>query len=150
MKMQKISLYLVMLLFLSGCAGSFGKIQFNQSLSSSYKNTLQIEEFNYYYCGRSGLPYAVIGIDKKYKFNDRVWHKINTLDDLFLKIDRLTDTHENYYKMTVADILDFKGDKIGVWFSYYNYAVVKSSQDNNIIDVLNPYNPNDSEHGIRR
>ena len=147
--MQKISLYLVMLLFLSGCAGSFGKIQLNQSLSSSYKNTLQIEEFNYYYCGRSGLPYAVIGIDKKYTFNDRVWHKINTLDDLFLKIDNLIDTHQNYYKMTVADILDPTGDKIGVWFSYYNYAVVKVSQDNNIIDVLNPYNPNDSNHDIR-
>lgn len=51
--------------------------------------------------------------------------------------------------MTVADILDSTGDKIGVWFSYYNYAVVKTSQDKNIIDVLNPYNPNDSKHGIR-
>ena len=138
-----------MLLFLSGCAGSFGKIQSNQSLSGSYKDTLQIEEFNYYYCGRSGLPYAVIGIDKKYKFNDRVWHQINTLDDLLLKIDSLIDTPQNYYKMTVADILDTAGDKIGVWFSYYYYTVVKINQDDNIIDVLNPYNPNDSKHDIR-
>ena len=61
-----------MLLFLSGCTASFGKIQLNQSLSGSYKDTLQIEEFNYYYCGRSGLPYAVIGIDKKHTLNDRV------------------------------------------------------------------------------
>ncbi len=139
MKMQKISLYLVMLLFLSGCAGSSGKIQSNQSLSSSYRNTMQIEEYNYYYSGRSGLPYAVIGIDKKFKFNDRVWHKINTLDDLFLEIDRLANSPEDYYKMTVADILDLKGDKIGVWFSYYNYAVITISLDNSIIDVLNPY-----------
>ncbi len=95
------------------------------------------------------MPYAVIGIDKKYKFNDRVWHKINTLDDLLLKIDNLADTPQNYYKMTVADVLDTTDNKIGVWFSYYNYTVVKASQDNNIIDVLNPYNPNDSKHGIR-
>jgi hypothetical protein len=149
MKIQKISLYLVMLLFLSGCTGSFGKIQLNQYLSSSYKDTLQIEEFNYYYCGRSGLPYAVIGIDKKYKFNDRVWHKINTLDDLFLNIENVADSPENYYKMTVADILDTTGDKIGVWFSYYYYTVVKVNQDNNIIDVLNPYNPNDSKYDTR-
>lgn len=137
--MQKISLYLVMLLFLSGCTGSFGKIQLNQSLSSSYKDTLQIEEFNYYYCGRSGLPYAVIGIDKKYKFNDRVWHKINTLDDLLLKIDNLADTPKNYYKMTVADILDPTGNKIGVWFSYFHHTVVTINQDKKIIDVLNPH-----------
>ncbi len=137
--MQKISLYLVMLLFLSGCAGSSGKIQFNESLSSSYKNTLQIEEFNYYYSGRSGLPYAVIGIDKKYKFNDRVWHKINTLDDLFLEIYRLADTPQDYYKMTVADILDPTGNKIGVWFSYFHHTVVTINQDKKIIDVLNPY-----------
>jgi hypothetical protein len=137
--MQKISLYLVMLLFLSGCAGSSGKIQFNESLSSSYRNTLRIEEFNYYYIGRSGLPYAVIGIDKKYKFNDRVWHKINTLDDLLLEIYRLADTPQDYYKMTVADILDPTGDKIGVWFSYYHHTVVTINQDKKIIDVLNPY-----------
>jgi hypothetical protein len=137
-KMQKISLYLVMLLFLSGCAGSSGKIQFNESLSSSYRNTLRIEEFNYYYIGRSGLPYAVIGIDKKYKFNDRIWHKINTLDDLLLEIYRLADTPQHYYKMTVADILDPTGDKIGVWFSYFHHTVVTISQDKKIIDVLNP------------
>ena len=137
--MQKISVYLVMLLFLSGCAGSSGKIQFNESLYSSYRDTLQIEEFNYYYIGRSGLPYAVIGIDKKYKFNDRVWHKINTLDDLFLEIYRLADTPQDYYKMTVADILDPTGNKIGVWFSYYHHTVVTINQDKKIIDVLNPY-----------
>jgi len=141
-KIQHVTLYIIMLVILSGCTGSFGRIQLNQSLSDSYKNTLQIEEFSYYYCGRSGLPYAVIGIDKKYKFNDRLWHKINTLDDLFLKINNLTDTPDNSYKMTVADILDHTGDKIGVWFSYYHHTVVKISQDNNIIDVLNPYNPN--------
>ena len=138
MKIQKISLCLAMLLFLSGCAGSPGKIQFNESLYNSYRNTLQIEEFNYYYTGRSGLPYAVIGIDKKYKFNDRVWYKINTLDDLLLEIYRLADTPQDYYKMTVADILDSKGDKIGVWFSYYNYTVVTINQDKKIIDVLDP------------
>ncbi len=144
MKIQKISLYFVMLLFLSGCAGSMGKIQFNQSLSGSYKDTLQIEEFNYYYCGRSGLPYAVIGIDKKYKFNDRIWNKINTLDDLLLEIYRLADTPHDYYKMTVADILDSKGDKIGVWFSYYHHTEVTINQDKKIIDVLNP-----CEHNCR-
>jgi hypothetical protein len=71
------------------------------------------------------------------------------MDDLFLKIDNLADTPENYYKMTVADILDTTGDKIGVWFSYYYYTVVKVNQDNNIIDVLNPYNPNDSKYDTR-
>ena len=144
MKIQKILLYLVMLLLLSGCAGSFGKIQLNQSLSGSYKDTLQIEEFNYYYCGRSGLPYAVIGIDKKYKFNDRIWNKINALDDLLLEIYRLADTPHDYYKMTVADILDSKGDKIGVWFSYYHHTEVTINQDKKIIDVLNP-----CEHNCR-
>ena len=142
--MQKISLYLVMLLFLSGCAGSSGKIQFNESLYNSYRNTLRIEEFNYYYIGRSGLPYAVIGIDKKYKFNDRIWNKINTLDDLLLEIYRLADTPHDYYKMTVADILDSKGDKIGVWFSYYHHTEVTINQDKKIIDVLNP-----CEHNCR-
>ncbi len=137
--MQKISLYLVMLLLLTGCAGSSGKIQFNESLSNSYRNTLQIEKYNYYYTGRSGLPYAVIGIDKKYKFNDRFWHKINTLDDLFLEIYRLADTPQDYYKMTVADILDPTGNKIGVWFSYFHHTVVTINQDKKIIDVLNPY-----------
>jgi hypothetical protein len=147
-KHQHIFLYIMIMVILSGCSGTFGKIQTNHSLSISYSDSLQVKKFNYYYCGRPSLPYAVVGIDKKYKFNDRVWYKINTPDNILSKIDHLIDTPDSSYKMIVADILDSRGNKIGIWFSYYTHTVIKISMDNKVVDVYNPYAPNDDRYSI--
>jgi hypothetical protein len=136
---------LVLLVTLAGCIENYGKIRPNPSLVEAYKTRQLLPEYQYYYCGRSRLPYAVIGIDPKYKFPDRLWYKIKTKEDVYNKIYKLMQTPWESPGVTAADILDSSGHKIGIWFSYYSTTVVKIVPETNIIEVQNPYNPNYNE-----
>ena len=145
--MKKRIIYILVLLVLqvtlTGCIENYGKITSNPALIEAYKTRQALPEYHYYYCGRSRLPYAVVGIDPKYTFSDRLWHKIETKEDVYKKIDGLMQTPLESYRVTAADILDSSGNKIGIWFSYYYTTVVKIVPETNIIEVYNPYNPND-------
>ena len=63
---------------ITGCTGMYGKIRSNPDVFQLYANRSGLPDYDYYYTGRSNLPDAVIGVDKKYKFNARLWGKIKT------------------------------------------------------------------------
>jgi len=126
---------------LVGCNAIYGKISYNPELVQWFQAKSDLPDYNYYYCGRANLPYAVIGIDQKYTFNDRLWFEIETKEEVFKKIGKLNYAPDNDHKLIGADMLDAAGQKIGIWYSFYSYAVIKQNPDN-ILDVFNPYNPN--------
>ena len=135
---------LALQIVLMGCNGNYGRLISNPALVKTFKTRQALPpEYNYYYCGRSGLPYAVVGIDPQYTFADRLWHKIETKEDVYKKIDNLIKMPLESYSLTAADILDSAGNKYGIWFSYYYTTVVKIVPETNTIEVYNPYNPND-------
>ena len=78
---------LVLQVTLTGCIENYGKIRPNPALVEAYKTRQALPEYHYYYIGRSKLPDAVVGIDPKYTFSDRLWHKIETKEDVYQKID---------------------------------------------------------------
>jgi hypothetical protein len=49
--------------------------------------------------------------------------------------------------MRAADILDPQGRRIGVWFSFYHYTPVRVDEDSGILNIFNPYDP-DEEQGL--
>lgn len=145
MKNNKTGIYfgvVIICVFLSGCTGSYGTIHFNQDLLEAYENRLPLDDYDYYYRGRPHLPYAVIGIDKTYTFDDRFWVKIDARKDVYDKISRLFDEPFGSNTLVAADITDHRGNKIGSYFSLYNYTVVKVSPEGTGVEVYNPYNPN--------
>ena len=75
-----------------GCMERYGRIKPNTDVIKLYTNRVGLPDYNYYYTGRSNLPDAVIGIDKKYKFNDRLWGKIESHGEVYKKIYNLNDT----------------------------------------------------------
>jgi hypothetical protein len=137
----------IILIFMTGCVGSFGTFQPNPGLLEQYREGSLPEDYNYYYCGRSNQPYAVVGIDKAYGFNDRVWFKIESESQVYKKIDSLSELHYNSGSLYHSDILDAVGKKIGVWFSYYQYSPVRVDPQTKVVEVFNPYNPNDDDEG---
>ncbi|MBU0463291.1 MAG: hypothetical protein KKE12_06735, partial [Proteobacteria bacterium] len=74
MKRKYITLSIIIILagFFSiiGCMELYGRIKSNPDVIKLYTNRVGLPDYNYYYTGRPNLPDAVIGIDKKYKFND--------------------------------------------------------------------------------
>jgi len=143
--MRKYYIFTVLLIIgmvaLEGCNGIYGRMAHNPELVQSFKVKSLLPDYNYYYCGRSNLPYAVIGIDKKYKFNDRVWFAIPTSEEVFDKIDKLFYAPDNDFRLIGADILDAQGNKIGIWYSFYSHTVIKQNSDGSL-DIFNPYDPN--------
>ena len=127
------------LLILPGCMQSYGRLKTNPDLTAAFKNRLELPDYNYYYCGRDNLPYAVVGIDPKYEFQDRVWHKIETKEEVYKKTDSILAWDEIWPRG--ADILDPSGNRIGIWFSYYHRTTVKVEPENKVT-VHNPYSPN--------
>ncbi len=137
-----VSIIIICLLIITGCiGGGWGRLKHNQDLMVNYKDKKLSETLNYYYCGRSSIPYAVIGIDKAYTFEGGTWFKIESPEDLYYKIGNLSDLEPNLTIMSGKDILGPDGRVIGLWFSCYNSTGVRVDEENGIVEVFNPYKP---------
>jgi hypothetical protein len=142
-----VLLFLSVSFLLSGCVGASGKLQFNPALLDQYRGGALSKTYQYYYCGRSTIPYAVVGIDDAYGFNDRLWFKIESEQAVYEKISKLSQLHIHSGPLTSSDILDGEGKKVGVWFSYYRYSHAQVDSVNRMVEVFNPYNPNEDSRG---
>ncbi len=137
-------LLILPLLILFSCTANSGRLTENPSLMELHRNQNPLPDYNYYYVGRANLPYAVIGLDKRYQFNTKGWFKIENKTDVSQKISRLDNRPGIGVSDTVfpADIQDKQGTRVGIWFSYYKSTVVTIDHDARTIVVLNPYSPN--------
>lgn len=138
---------IAILLIAQGCTGSYGRIKTNPELTAVFKNRQALPDYNYYYCGREALPYAVVGIDPQYEFKDRVWHRIESKADLYERAAGVLAWDDNWSRG--ADILDPEGNRIGIWFSYFDTTTVKVGPGN-AVAVYNPYNPNRPPFGTTK
>jgi hypothetical protein len=149
--MQKKYTLLTIIILLSGiflitgCTGMYGKIRSNPDIQKSYAKRSGLPDYDYYYTGRSNLPDAVIGVDKKYQFNARLWGKIKTHEEVFNKIYHLNYTTSGDSDLITGDILDNKGLKIGVWFSNYYQTIVKETSEG-VVEIYSPYSPDDDKY----
>lgn len=116
-------------------------VKFKQipEMGNNYKDVEIIPGYNYYYTGRSHLPYAVIGVDPAYELNSRFWNKIETKEMVIDKVDGLMPI--DWYYMSVSKILDQKGNQVGIWYSYYPYTIVRLGEAPRMT-VFSPYHPN--------
>lgn len=144
----RIFLVLMFAGVLAGCAGNYGTIRTNTALMDQYKGGALPDNYNYYYCGRSSLPYAVVGIDNTYGFSDRLWFKIESREEVYKKISNLSELHRDSTRLFTSDIFDTQGQKLGIWFSYYSYSPVLVDNETRMVEVYNPYNPNEDRWGF--
>lgn len=135
-----ITIILAGMFSIMGCMELYGKIKSNPDVQKLYTDRSGLPDYDYYYTGRSGLPDAVIGIDKKYRFNARLWSKIESHQDVYNKIYHLNYTPSGDSTLISGDIIDNNNLKIGIWFSYYHQTVVKKNSEG-MVEVYTPYNP---------
>ena len=134
-----ITLTIIFLLaVIPGCMDGYARIKSNPDLTAAFQDRQALPDYNYYYCGRENLPYAVVGIDPRYEFQDRLWTPIETKEEVYAKAAGVT-AWDNHWSRG-ADILDAEGNRIGVLFSYYDSTTVKLGPDNRVT-VYNPYSP---------
>lgn len=136
-----LAVFLVAGMVISGCAGAWGSLKINPELALGLENAALNPDYAYYYCGRSGLPYAVVGIDKAYTFEGRFWFKIDDMAEVYKKIDHLADLEAGQTIRYTKDILAKDGRVVGVYFSYYFATPVSVDEGTKQITVINPYKP---------
>jgi hypothetical protein len=146
--MTSVFLLLAAASILAGCVGNYGTIRSNTALLDQYKGAALPDNLNYSYCGRSSIPYAVVGIDNTYTFSDRFWLKIDAKQEVYKKIANLSELHRNSTRLFTSDILGPQGQKLGIWFSFYSYSPVVLNNETRMVEVYNPYNPNEDRRGF--
>ncbi|MEA1935855.1 MAG: hypothetical protein U9M96_03415 [Thermodesulfobacteriota bacterium] len=131
----------ILILSSVGCAGlisgEYGTIAPNRDVTESFENYQIDPDFNYYISGSDVYPNAVIGIDRSYTLNSKLWKKVEftpeTLKDLVgdmkAKVSELNEILHGF------NILDDKGNKIGDWYSILSARTTVKIEDHSVIII---------------
>lgn len=123
----------------AGSPGEYAVIRKDPGVKVLFKQNQLPSEYQYYYTGRSNLPYAVIGISPKYTLNSKYWYKIESQSQIIKKVKNLMPT--GFTGVSYGRILDSADNQVGLWFSEYPRTIVKFGP-NNSLKVFSPYRPN--------
>jgi hypothetical protein len=80
------------------------------------------------------MPYAIVGIDRAYHMQSRVWREVDHDTEQFKKMIFWVwdDIYVPFY-LSGAYITDPGGEKIGIWYSGIWYAAVRFEENNRIV-----------------
>ena len=128
----------------AGCASKgFGRLYLDAEVTQMFRTNSVPEYYKYYTTGRSNLPYAIIGIDPRYRVEGGLWEPVAPNTDSFASKVRFVWRPDIWEKLDPAEgawIKSPDGDKIGIWYSMYPYTTVKM-EDGNRVAILSPFNP---------
>jgi hypothetical protein len=100
----------------SGCANNYGRVVRSSEVTAAFEQGQAVGSYNYYYSGREGSPYALIGIDKAYKVPSKLWQPFVPSTEVLQR--KATFIYKNYDEAPYgAEIIDPDGQRIGVWYS---------------------------------
>jgi hypothetical protein len=136
---------LLLVFSLGGCLESWGRLKMNPAMNDGWKNRGLNPDYTYYYCGRSGLPDAVVGIDKAWTFDSRFWFRIESMDEVYDKIDHLSNLERDQNIRYAKDILAPDGRLVGTYFSYYLTTPVFVDAGTGRVVVYDPYKQEDDK-----
>jgi len=128
-----------------GCTGTWGSLKTSPELALGLEGKGLDSSLAYYYCGRSNLPYAVVGVDRAYTFTSKFWFEIKPMAKVYWKIAHLANLEPGQYQRYARHILAPGGRVVGTYFSYYHATPVLVDKEAKTVRVSNPYNP-DSRH----
>ena len=134
-------IWIVAVVILVGCGGHFGRLQPSREITALFRQDQIDTDYNYYYTGRSAIPYAVVGIKKNYVMDETFWKPVNGKREIRRLVDRLYGS--DWWRPYGAAILDPQGAPMGVWYSVYSTTRVKFGPDNRV-NVFSPYIPSRS------
>lgn len=115
----------------NGYPWSYGQIKSNPATDEAFDSHRVPMNYNYYYFGRSNMPYAIVGLDPQYNLESRLWRRVDAGTAEFKQMVEWTwwDTYNYPDTPQGKDILDPEGRKIGIWYSSARWAAVKMLDD---------------------
>jgi hypothetical protein len=130
-----------------GCAGAYPALHADNEVTRMFAANSVPETFRYYIDGRSGMPYAIIGIDPNYHLVPGSWEPVqpNTRD--FARKVLFMWQPSVWYRQDPAQgayIVSPDGQRIGIWYSQYPYTTIRLHAGNRV-EIHSPHRPTRSE-----
>jgi len=131
---------LLMVSLLAGCASNpearqnLGTLRLSSEVSQIFETYQVLPNHRYYYSGSSTKPKAIIGIDQNYSLDTRLWKEAADLNSEQLKrwVDQILGFRPPV-RTFGSSILSASGQKVGIWYSPFDYTTVKVQADNQVM-----------------
>ena len=118
----------------------YGKLERNREVTRAFETSQISPEYNYYTHGLGNIPYAIIGIDKRYQLREGLWKPVNLTPQQLRGWIRQMDIVYDGFQPYGFHILDDNGKVIGVWFSSKQWTTVILEDDDQVA-VFTPEPP---------
>jgi len=117
----------------------YGKLQRNRDVNHIFQTNKVLSTHKYYTSGQANIPYAIIGIDNKYKLRPGIWKEVELTTPLLRSwVSKMDNIYG--YPPYGSTILDDSGKQIGIWYSSKQWTTV-IIEENNEIAILAPEPP---------
>ena len=138
---------LIALSALAGCAGRNGSMRFDNGIRYKFEAAQVLPGYRYYTTGSEIDPAAIVAmrVDRPLR---GAWREIDATPALLKSLaDNMRGTR--LVGPDGAAILDDKGERIGVWYSYRQYPPPPRLLDDGGVE-LNPPGPTPDDGGLMR
>jgi hypothetical protein len=136
-----VLLLVLMVPLIIGCAGRYGHLQRDADVTSMFATNNVPQTYRYYADGRSGMPYAIIGIDPNVPFEKHYWESVDANTETFAQKVRFIwrpNGRAGHPQGQGAYILGPEGNRIGIWYSMYAHTTIVVHGDGRL-EVYSPY-----------
>jgi len=116
---------------LPGLNLKYGKLQRSRDVTKSFETPRILENHQYYSNGWGSVPYAIIAIDRKYKLRKGLWKAVEATVPLLRSWVHQMDSIYGYPPYGFQ-ILDDKGNQVGVWYSSKQWTTIVIEEGNQI------------------
>ena len=119
----------------AGCSNNYGRVVRNSDVAAAFEQGQAVDDYYYYYSGREGSPYALVGIDKTYKVPSKLWEPFVPSTEVLQR--KAAFIYKNQDEAPYgADIVDPDGQRIGVWYSRVLNVHSRIDKESKTVSVL--------------
>lgn len=112
----------------AGCAAGLSHFERSVSLSNTFEKFKLLPDHQYYYNGLPYSPTAVVAVRKGYTLTSPHWHATEATEQKLRQwIQEMLNIPGSEYNMDPngAYIFNDKGERIGAWYSVWDFPVLK-------------------------
>ena len=133
-----VVLFFMFLTILGGCAMSnYGRLESNSDIRRAFETYQIMPDHTYYYRGTFSRPFVIVGINKNFELNSKLWVEIDPQSkDFRTLIDRVSlQGSGSTTRPWGFRILDHSGSAVGVWYSAIRAAAVEVNENGQIVNL---------------
>jgi hypothetical protein len=117
----------------------YGKLERDRDVNHTFQTYKVLSNHKYYTSGQANIPYAIIGIDDRFKLRAGMWREVQLTTPLLRSWVSNMDNIYGYPPYG-SIILDDNGNSVGIWYSSKQWTTV-IIEENGEIAILAPQPP---------